>query len=533
MIVRQLGVPVGTLAVLHSHPFVFAQEDLEFLQSVAGLVGRVLELENLKFELQNAQDSLELSAAVVQDSALESRTSGLPNARFLDVWIKGNLHHGRRYKESLSLALWELREDAPRAALRAFSQGLRGNDLLVELAPHRFLLLMPMTLPEGAEVVLARLQADLGHPPMGATLWMPDRDDLMLRGALLRAGQALKEAAREGSGLRWKLPALVTLDRPSGSVPPPIPASPRAFSSASRSWPGGSRARAFRMASRLSGVPRAPSARRAQTRAGSGSRASRKKPFLRASTSARSGMMELEPRWPSTSRAFSRTLSCSERFRPLPGLSSLQEGRDRVPDLELIQEVHHLQLQVGACGCQEAGQGGLRRPAADAAQGAHRGQPDPTVGVVQEGFQLGRPLRTGHLRQHQEGVADHEPFTGLQGLQQGPFRQMAAGAQAFDDPASGGRGHVPGRARSARYAAAGGPSRAKEGWICSAAAARSRRNIRASSWSIRSAVPRRLSRSKVGLCLPIHGAVFLLLQVLQHRELGGRLGRPAGFHEEP
>ena len=212
VIVRELGVPVGTLAVLHRHPFVFAQEDLDFLRSVAGLIGRVLELENLKFELQTAQDSLALSAAVVQDSALESSATGLPNARFLDVWMKTCLPRARRYKEPLSIALWELHDGVPKAALRKFSRGLRGNDLLAEVAPNRFLLLLPMTLQEGAGVILGRLADALGHPPMGATLWMPDRDDLMLRGALVRAGQALKEAAREGGGVRWKLSAKVALD---------------------------------------------------------------------------------------------------------------------------------------------------------------------------------------------------------------------------------------------------------------------------------------------------------------------------------
>jgi len=212
VILREQGMTVGALAVLNRHPFVFAQDDLDFMRSVAGLIGRVLELENLKYEFQMAQDALALSAAVVQDSALESNATGLPNARYLDVWTQAYLHHARRYKETLSLVLWEQRGDAPKAALREFSKGLRGNDLLVELGPGRYLLLLPMTLQEGAEVVLGRLGAELGHPPMGATLWMPDRDDIKLRAAMMRAGLALKDAAREGGGLRWKLPVLVTPD---------------------------------------------------------------------------------------------------------------------------------------------------------------------------------------------------------------------------------------------------------------------------------------------------------------------------------
>jgi len=212
VILRERGQAVGTLAVLHSQPFAFSIEDLDFIRSVAGLVGRVLEMENLKYELQVAQDSLALSSAVVQDSALESATTGLPNARYLEVWLKGYLHHARRHKETMGLALWEMQDPAALKALAKVAQSLRGNDLLAELAPGRFLLLLPVTPQEGAEVLLDRVGAQLGRPPMGATLWMPDRDDLMLRGALLRAGLALGEAAREGGGVSWKLPTQVSLD---------------------------------------------------------------------------------------------------------------------------------------------------------------------------------------------------------------------------------------------------------------------------------------------------------------------------------
>lgn len=212
VVLREQGRPVGTLAVLHSHPFAFSNDDLDFIRSVAGLLGRALELENLKYELQVAQDSLALSTAVVQDSALESSATGLPNTRFLDVWIKGHMHQARRQKESLSLALWELKGGKPKAALTKVSKGLRGNDLLVELASDRFLLLLPHTGQEGAQTLLDRLHAELHHPPMGATIWMPDRDDLMLRAALRRAEEALLASSREGGAIHWRLGTLVNLD---------------------------------------------------------------------------------------------------------------------------------------------------------------------------------------------------------------------------------------------------------------------------------------------------------------------------------
>lgn len=213
VVLRERGVPVGAVAVLHSQPFAFGPEDLDFIKSVAGLLGRVMELENMKYELQVARESLALSSAVVQDSALESAVTGLPNGRYLEVWMQGHMHQARRNKESLSLALWEGRGEKDGKDLRKAVASLRGNDLLVELAPNRFLLLLPQTLQEGAAILLERLGAELGNPPMGATLWMPDRDDLRLQAALRRAEQALQEGQKEkATGVRWKLATLVNLE---------------------------------------------------------------------------------------------------------------------------------------------------------------------------------------------------------------------------------------------------------------------------------------------------------------------------------
>ena len=112
---REGGRVVGTLALLHAQPRIFSEEDLDFLKSMAGLLGRAMEIENLKYKLQVAQESLDLSSAVVQDSALESATTGLPNGRFLEVWVKGHMHHARRQKETLCVALWEGADRIPRA----------------------------------------------------------------------------------------------------------------------------------------------------------------------------------------------------------------------------------------------------------------------------------------------------------------------------------------------------------------------------------------------------------------------------------
>lgn len=219
VVLREGGKPIGTLAVLHGQPFVFSNEDLDFIKSVAGLLGRALEIENLKFKLEVAQESLALSTAVVQDSALESAVSRLPNGRFFEVWMKGHMHQARRQNQILSLAVWEGAQGGTSPdLLRQVAQSLRGDDLLVELAVGRYLILLPHTNQEGAEILLTRVRKDLGQPFMGATLWLPERDDLMMRAGLRRAEQARQEAVRDGGGgaLRWKLPTLVTLEDPAG-----------------------------------------------------------------------------------------------------------------------------------------------------------------------------------------------------------------------------------------------------------------------------------------------------------------------------
>lgn len=212
-VLREGGRSVGTLSVLHSQPYAFCDGDLEFIRSVAGLLSRAMEIENLRYQLQVAQDTLALSTAVVQDSALEGSTTGLPNGRFLDIWMKGHLHHARRQRETLAVALWEGALPVPRVDLiQKVAAGLRGDDLMVELTPRRFLLLLPQTLEEGARTLLDRIRPELGNPTMGATMWLPDRDDLQLNAAMRRAEQARQEALRDGSGLRWKSPTLVTFE---------------------------------------------------------------------------------------------------------------------------------------------------------------------------------------------------------------------------------------------------------------------------------------------------------------------------------
>jgi GGDEF domain-containing protein len=211
VVLREGRQSVGTLAVIHSKPYAFHDEDLDFIRAVAGLLGRALEIENLKYQLQVAKDSLALSTAVVQDSALESPVTGLPNGRFLDIWMQNHMPHARRQKETLCLALWE-GGSVPTQTLQGIAKSLRSDDHMVELGRGRFLLLLPQTPQEGAKILLSRIHWELGKPALGATIWLSDRDDLMLRAAMARAEQARQEALLDASGICWKLATQLALD---------------------------------------------------------------------------------------------------------------------------------------------------------------------------------------------------------------------------------------------------------------------------------------------------------------------------------
>jgi GGDEF domain-containing protein len=167
-------------------------------------MARTLESENLKQELRAALDALELSSSIVEDSALQSSRSGLPNRRYLETWLRSTLFMARRRKEAMALALWsQPLIPGTKGRLAAAAGHLRGEDLLVELSTDQYLLLMPHTADSGAEVLLGRLRETLGSHPTGATLWLPDGKDMTLKSALRRVAKAFTDANREGSPLLW------------------------------------------------------------------------------------------------------------------------------------------------------------------------------------------------------------------------------------------------------------------------------------------------------------------------------------------
>jgi GGDEF domain-containing protein len=195
---------VGTLCVQHHAAHAFTHTELSLLKTMGHLMARTLESENLKQELRAALDALELSSAIVEDSALQSPRSGLPNRRYLDIWLRASLFMARRRKEEMALALWSQPMVAgARGRLGAASAHLRGEDLLVEVSTDQYLLLMPHTGQPGAEALLGRLRETLGDHPTGATLWLPDEKDMTLKSALHRAAKAFTEASKEGSAIVW------------------------------------------------------------------------------------------------------------------------------------------------------------------------------------------------------------------------------------------------------------------------------------------------------------------------------------------
>lgn len=198
---------LGTLCVQHRTPREFDRAEASLLRTMGHLLARTLESENLKQELQSALDALELSSAIVEDSALQSARSGLPNRRYLEIWLRASLYMARRRREPMALALWSQPLQAgTKGRLGIAVQMLRGEDLLIELSTDQYLLLMPQTAEAGAEILLGRLRESLGTYPTGCTLWMPDSKDMTLKSALTRAGKAFTEANREQIPLVWTLP---------------------------------------------------------------------------------------------------------------------------------------------------------------------------------------------------------------------------------------------------------------------------------------------------------------------------------------
>jgi GGDEF domain-containing protein len=195
----------GTLCLHQGVPRTFTHADISLLRAMGQLMARTLEHENLKQEFQATLDSLQLSSAIVEDSALLGAHSGLPNRRYLDIWVKSALFLARRRREPMALVLWsQPMVSDTKKRLTAACSSLRGEDLMVELSTDQYLLVMPRTSEEGASVLWERLKEILGDHPAGATMWLPVGQDMTLKSALKRVAEAFTHACSRGTNLSWQ-----------------------------------------------------------------------------------------------------------------------------------------------------------------------------------------------------------------------------------------------------------------------------------------------------------------------------------------
>jgi hypothetical protein len=223
---------IGILSVQSSRPKAFTRGEVTLLKTVASLFSAALEIEQLKVELKITRDALDLTTAVVEDSALETADTRLPNRRYLDIWLKANLFFARRASEPMSVVRWSLPvQPESRKVLRKLAEASRGEDLLVDLGRDEFLYLLPRTGVTGAEILLERIRARIGPIPMGATLWQPmdktDSADPSIQHATRRALKGLDRSREAGSGgcgaVTWELLPLSLQDLRRG-IRPSLPA---------------------------------------------------------------------------------------------------------------------------------------------------------------------------------------------------------------------------------------------------------------------------------------------------------------------
>jgi hypothetical protein len=216
------------LSVQSSKPMPFSRAEIAVVNAMANLFSKTLEIENLKHELHMTREALDLTSAVVEDSALETAKTRLPNRHYLEIWLKANLYLARRRAEPMSIARWQLPiQPETRGILRDIADALRGEDLLVDLGHDEFQLLLPRTGILGAEILLERIRARIGPIPMGASLWHPlhklDRDDLSLHHATQRAIEGLQRSQNRGSdgqgALIWELLEMKSEDMVENTTP--------------------------------------------------------------------------------------------------------------------------------------------------------------------------------------------------------------------------------------------------------------------------------------------------------------------------
>ena len=217
-------------------PRTFHRTDTALVEAVALLLGRFLEVEDLKQSILRLEDALAITQAVMEDSSIRDPETDLPNLRYLEVWEKALLSSEHR-PASLVVAECQvpLRRERDLARIRKASAGVRAGDLLLRLAPDRFMVVFQHTPHSIAHVLLLRLRSQLGARAMGATLWIPGPAGLGLISCRERLDAALRESRRmETPSLVWCLPESETA--PTKVPPRRRPAPPAPVRPVSQPW---------------------------------------------------------------------------------------------------------------------------------------------------------------------------------------------------------------------------------------------------------------------------------------------------------
>lgn len=204
-------------------PRAFGRAELALLGAVAGFMGRMLEVEDLKAALARVENALAITKAVMEDSSIQDPATDLPNLRYLDIWLKANLEGGRP-PQPMAVALFRAsagsRKDAGR--LRRAAEQIRGSDLLVAAGEDRFLVLLLGATKGLAHILLTRLRNQMEGCAMGATLWLPGLDDPALDSARKRAEAALQDSmANPPAGVSWNLPESLLPPQAAIAIPEP------------------------------------------------------------------------------------------------------------------------------------------------------------------------------------------------------------------------------------------------------------------------------------------------------------------------
>ncbi len=207
----------------------FPKAECALLEAVAGAMGRVLELEDLKQSLHRLEDALAITKAVMEDNSTKDPETDLPNLRYLEIWQKTMLAAGHRPGNLVvaqCLMLIKNRKDVAR--LRKAVEGVRAGDLVLRVAPGRFLIILPHTPHSMAHILLLRIRTQLGSAPMGATLWLPGPEGLGLDSCQPRLDEALAESrAMAQPALVWRLPEGAQEEPPQRKRTPPRPSVPQ------------------------------------------------------------------------------------------------------------------------------------------------------------------------------------------------------------------------------------------------------------------------------------------------------------------